>query len=456
MVKNLKIYCALFLCFCFITIGESSEVEEVFHWKEVIFEDLPFADDTLIGPYPYNIPSSNDVQGINYHAASGLMIATVGRLRPGVPSNLNAFCTSDYDEGTSPHLWGFPNYARNTLKASFYNQGRRLNSLRKNYYPSYFNHIYADYIREHDYTIVSVYYPHIDERCNRLFVLDTGYLHYSPTQNYDVQNPALLVYDLPLNGCRSRNFPLIRRVEIPNHLWTFKMGLDFISFDYQPKGSCEDLIVYISNVLDNSLVVYDYKRGDFWTFADESMKPILSESILFFKTFTYFIPLGITNVVLGYPDKNGDRNLYYSPGSSVTEYIVSTKLLKDKKASYKYNREDFTLIGYRGCGSEAYRQVFDPETGVIFFGESNSHRISCWNTRLPFNPDTIGVVFESDLLLFPSELFLDSEGFLWFLTNQLPLMFNSADILDTTEINSRLFRVKASEAVKGTICDNLY
>ncbi|XP_059611835.1 L-dopachrome tautomerase yellow-f-like [Phlebotomus argentipes] len=381
------------------------------------------------------------------------MITTVGRLRPGVPSTLNAFCLKDYEEGTSPHLWGFPNYERNTLKASFYNQGRVLASFRKNYYPAYYNHIYATYNRENDYTIINVYFPHVDERCNRLFALDTGYLRYSPTLSYDVQYPALLVYGLPANGCQTRNFPLIRRIEIPKHLWTLSLGFITVTLDYQPKGSCEDVILYICNTLDNSLVVYDYKRGDFWSFVDDSMKPILSQTAVYFKTFTFYVPLGLSNIVLGYPDKNGDRNAYYGPAASSVEYVVTTKLLKNKRAAYKYNREYFTPIGYRGCGAERFKQVFDPETGVIFFGEANSHRISCWNTRLPFNPDTIGVVFESDLLLYPADMFLDTEGFLWFLTDQLPIMYNTADFLDTSEINSRLFRVNAFEAIKGTICD---
>ncbi|XP_059611834.1 L-dopachrome tautomerase yellow-f-like [Phlebotomus argentipes] len=391
--------------------------------------------------------------GINHHAASGLMITTVARLRAGVPSTLNAFCLADYQQGTSPHLWGFPNYDRNTLQASFYNEGRKGHHNKNKYSGGYYNHFYGGYNRDNDYTIVSTYFPNVDERCNRLFVVDTGDLYYSPSISYNVQNPALLVYELPANGCQTRNFPLIRRVEIPNHLWNIKLGLDFINFDYQSKGSCDDVFLYITNDSDGVLIVYDYKRGEFWSFDDVSMKPVQAERFVTFEDKVYEFPLGIVSVGLGYLDKDGDRNVYFGTGSTEAEYLVSSRVLKNKKASYSSNPDDFKQIGYLGCNTQIFKHVFDPTTGVIFFGETNSKRISCWNTKLRLSPDTTGVVLESDLLLFPADMYIDSEGYLWFLGNHMPLIYLTEDPLDLTNVNSNVLRVKTTDAIRGTVCD---
>uniref|UniRef100_A0A1B0DIC2 Uncharacterized protein n=1 Tax=Phlebotomus papatasi TaxID=29031 RepID=A0A1B0DIC2_PHLPP len=120
-MKN-SVFCvffALFGCFCLVS-GYQSEVENVYYWREVLYENQPYSDYTLIGKYPYRIPGNNDITGIEYHAKSGLMVTTVGRIRPGIPSTLNAFCVADYDKGTSPYIWGFPDYEKNTLKPEFY------------------------------------------------------------------------------------------------------------------------------------------------------------------------------------------------------------------------------------------------------------------------------------------------------------------------------------------------
>ncbi|XP_055697008.1 L-dopachrome tautomerase yellow-f2-like [Phlebotomus papatasi] len=400
------------------------------------------------------------------------MLVTVARLRPGVPSNLNAFCVADYGKGTSPKLWGFPDFKRNTLKEYFYEKSYRTRKLTKRhdtYSAGYYNHFYGEQQDSqedvriantnnyfHDFSIISVYHPIVDDRCNRLFTLDTGVLSYGLTVTYNVKNPSITVYELPSNGCTSRKFPVIRRVDIPNHLWQFPVGFVHIALDYQSRGSCDDLFLYITNCFDNSIIVFDYLRGDFWSFTDSSMKPIAAQaSMVFGKSFNYEFNFGIMNVALGWPiDKAGNRKAYYAAGASLGEYAVSTKLLKNsKKAQNKYSEDDFHFIGYRGCDSQIDRQVFDHSTGVMFFGEMQSNKIRCWNTKLPLNPDTIGVVMESDALQYISEIFVDSEGYLWCHSCQLPIVYLSDSPLNTKKINSRTFRMKVLDVIKGTVCD---
>ncbi|XP_059612752.1 L-dopachrome tautomerase yellow-f-like [Phlebotomus argentipes] len=432
--------------------------------------------DTYIGPYKYNLPYNNDIIGIEYHHYSKLMFGIVVRLRPGVPSTLNAFCTTDYAKNSSPRYWGFPNYEVNQLKASYYGQtrdaGRQLEQKHSNYSAGYFNYFFGGsrhslqygtqkhykktYNSVDGFNIVSSHHLIVDNRCNRLYALDSGTLHYSATEIYTVQLPAILVFDLPLNGCQTRNFPVIRRVEIPGYLFNNPVGYNFLSLDQQPKGTCDDVYVYASNAFDNRVLVYDYKKNSFWNVEHTLMKPFIAESYMLFREdYNYQLPLGVVNIALGWPDKNGDRPAFFTPGSSQAQYVFSSKYLKNPKSfSYKHGFKDYiTLLGYRGCGSQAYREVFDESTGVMFFAEMQSNKLTCWNTALPISPDTVGVVFESEALQFISGLLIDPTGYLWFHSSQVPIDYLTQIPLDITDVNSRTFRIKVPDAISGTVCD---
>ncbi|GAB0094209.1 hypothetical protein DMENIID0001_094650 [Sergentomyia squamirostris] len=451
---------------------ENFRVQEVYNWKQVLYDNLPFDGSVNIAKYQYYIPENNDIVAFSHHAKSGLVLATVPRFRPGIPSSLNAFCTKDYPAGTSPRLWAFPDYKKNAIKAFYYgipHDDAYNQTTIKLYSAGYFNNFFGSqynaissnqqfpyqgyYSPLEDINIVSVYASHIDNYCNRLFVLDTGVLRYSSNEVYDVQKPAIVVFDLPDNGCETRKFPVIRRVEIPDHLWTNPIGFAGLTFDYTQK-SCDDLIIYVTNLFDYSLIAYDYKNGQFWSIKDPSLKPTIAESRLLFKdTYEYNIPLGVQSLTLGHSDESGNKIAYFAPVSSTSEFAVSTKVLRDaRNYSYKYTPGHFTLVGYRGCKSQSIHQVYDEITGVIFFAEAQSGRIRCWNTQHPLNPDTVGTVYESHKIHSASSIDIDSDGYLWFHTSQLPFMYTTSNPLNLFEINSRTFKVKTTEAIKDTVC----
>ncbi|GAB0086911.1 Six-bladed beta-propeller, TolB-like [Sergentomyia squamirostris] len=225
--------------------GFKGEVEEMYYWKKVIYENLPLDEDAYIGPYRYFTPTNNNVLGAGYHVSSGLMIVAMGRLRGGIPATLAAFCTSDYPKGTTLAIWGFPDYQKNSLKASFYEQSqnyyRKLETKTTNPDDTRkLSHIQRR--PREDFNIISVYYPNVDDQCDRLYVLDTGLLHYGSSYENSVQNPALIVFDLQPNCCLTRKFPLIRRIEIPNNLWKNPIGFQYVTPDYQGKD-CDDVIL---------------------------------------------------------------------------------------------------------------------------------------------------------------------------------------------------------------------
>ncbi|GAB0094206.1 Six-bladed beta-propeller, TolB-like [Sergentomyia squamirostris] len=454
-------------------LDNNYKLEEVYYWTHVSYENLPYDVNTYIGNYPYYIPENNDVLSASYHAQSGLMLSAVPRFRPGVPSTLNAFCVSNYPTGSSPRLWGFPDYNKNTLKPNFYGSPHddnnwKTNTTTKTYSSGYFNYFHSSQPyggvvnipsssvhRPYDFSIISTYHVKVDDRCNRAFIIDTGVLHYSSSVIYDVQRPAIVVFDLPADGCVTRQFPVVRRVDIPDHLWTNPVGFVYVTLDYQDKYSCDDVLLYITNVFDSSLIVYNYKTGDFWTLSAPPMYPIYAESTMIYKDFfTYTLPMGITNVALGHPDVEGNKIAYFAPGTGSVQYAVSTKVFKNAKSyPYNYNPGDFSLIGYRGCNSQHRLQLLDLTTNVMFYADGPSGKIRCWNPAYALSPDTMGIVFETNCFI--SDMNIDSSGYLWFHCSNMPFIYLSDAPLNLTEVNSKTYRVKVTEAIRGTVCDTL-
>ncbi|XP_055697717.1 L-dopachrome tautomerase yellow-f2-like, partial [Phlebotomus papatasi] len=305
--------------------------------------------------------------------------------------------------------------------------------------------------------IISVFHITVDEKCNRLFFMDNGNLQYYRNTTYLIQNPALWVFELPLNGCVTRKFPVIRRVELPNKI-TAKgaNGFMHVVLDYQSENTCDDLVLYITNAFYSYLTVYDYKKDQFWTFEHHTFQPVIAESHFIFRnTFDYDMPLGLFSLTLGYRDKYGDNIAYYTSVAGTAQYAVSTKLLKDRtKSPANFNPDDFRIMGYRGCNHEPLRSVIDYTYGVMFTSEVQSNEIRCWNINKPLNPDNIDVVYKSDKLFFGPQMFIDSRGYLWFESSHIPVLYFSDIPLDLNQVNGRLFRIKVSDAIRGTVCED--
>ncbi|XP_059611730.1 L-dopachrome tautomerase yellow-f2-like [Phlebotomus argentipes] len=421
------------------------------------------------------------------------MVVVIVRIRPGVPTSLAAFCASDYSEGSSPKIWGFPNYEINALRDSDFiggpdEEGRKFHSKPNkyhhgqsyytNYGGNYQNYHHGHYQSSHQQVqvpiyqspitkppppqestdrIISVCYLTMDEKCNRLFTMDNGHLYYYHNTTYLIKNPTLTVIGIPSNGCKTRNFPIIRLAEFPDSIAARgSYGFMVSTLDYQESGSCDDLFVYIANAFSSYLTVYDYKNDDFWYFDHETFFPVIAEShFVFDRTYYYDLPLGMYSIALGYADKYGDRTAYYTTVASTAQYKVSTRVLKDRRRSpTNYNNDDFSIMGHRGCGHESCRTAIDYAHGVMFYAEVQSNQIRCWKINKPLNPDNVDVVYESDDLLYGINIFIDSWGYLWFHTCYIPILFTSDEPLNLQNINSRTFRMRVTDAIRGTICED--
>ncbi|XP_055680090.1 L-dopachrome tautomerase yellow-f2-like [Lutzomyia longipalpis] len=479
-------------------------VEEVFQWKKVEFENLPQPENSYVGPYPYYIPENVDVTSAGgYHPASGLFLTITARFRPGIPTSFGAFCVHEYKYlGSSPKIWGFPNYEMNAFRPEDFaggsleeNQGSKtknnaeelrilenpLNATknkdedeeRKGYknknqdhgsygnnpvvqIPIYSKPTYPVAQTKDNTRIISVFYTIIDEKCNRALFMDNGQVVYYRNTTYRIQKPAILVVDLPIDGCETRNFPIFRRSEIPRRI--AQKGPDGYmapAIDYQ-SDSCDDFFLYIPNGFYNFFLVYDYKRDEFWAFDHESFLPVVAESFFVFrKTFHYDLPIGAFAVSLGFPDKYGDRLAYYTQMAGTAQFSVSTRVLKNRRKSPEnYSKYDFRIMGYRGSGHQAMRTAIDYTYGVMFYSEVQSTQIRCWNIHKPLIPDNIVVVFQSKKVQMGIYIAVDSLGYLWFHSSHIPIDYTTAIPLNLEEVNSRTFRMKIEDAIRGTVCEN--
>ncbi|XP_055693544.1 L-dopachrome tautomerase yellow-f2-like [Lutzomyia longipalpis] len=453
----------------------------VFQWNQVEYENLPQPADSLVGPYQYFIPENNDIVGLGYHPASGLMFAVLDRLRPGIPASIAAFCINGLKIGSSPKFWAFPNFEIQALRAEdFEGKSRQveeilqLNDSSTNQGP--INYIWPQPIRpiyatppkpptpitpipvdnSSDFRIISTFEVVVDEKCNRALFVDAGMVEYYNV-SFVIQKPALVIYDLPFDGCENRTFQAIRRVEFPNNLATMNPFTNFhMTLDYQ-SSDCDDLYIYIANFCGHFLVVYDYKTNEFWYYTGHpSFQPIAAESyIVYDETLDFILQAGIYSVALSFPDRYGNRIAYYIAGASTAQYAVSTKVLKNRtKSPRNYHPNDFRIYGYRGSNTQTSRMVFDYTNRVIFYAELQSRRVSCWNVNKPLNPDNIGVVFETDQPFFPLSMFIDSRGYLWFSTGRLPYMYFTNNPIDLSKTNFYFFRIKIRDVINGTVCEN--
>ncbi|XP_055693425.1 L-dopachrome tautomerase yellow-f2-like [Lutzomyia longipalpis] len=333
---------------------------------------IVYLNNSYVGPYKYNDAENTIIVSSGYHPASELMIVTFLRVRPGVPLAVGAFCMKDNTPGSIAKIWGFPNTESNTLRASDF-----------------------DFENEEDtediQRIISVYHITIDEKCNRVFFVDTGMLNYKDNESFDIQKSALWVLGLPENGCETRNFPLIRRIEMPEGITKKgKDGFMHVVLDYQTSGECDDLFLYITNTFFSYLVVYDYKNDEFWTINHEAFQPNENE-----------------------------------------------------------------LVGNRGANHQSLKTIIDEKSGIMFYAEVQSNQIRCWNIHKLLNPDNIEVIYEAEEEFdFVAQMFIDSKGFLWFESTKIPIVYASDLPLDLTHSNNKIFRVNINDAIKGTICEN--
>ncbi|GAB0088326.1 Six-bladed beta-propeller, TolB-like [Sergentomyia squamirostris] len=302
------------------------------------------------------------------------------------------------------------------------------------------------------YHFISIYYMLLNEACSRLFFIDTGILEY-PDGNVICRRPVLWGFDI--NSCDSSTLDQspVLKVTIPDKVYNYAGGLLSMSVDVY--GTCNEFAVYITNPVDERIVVYDNVKRSFWYFSHKTFKPYAENDYLFaYSQATDSFNLGVLGIALGTPNKYSYRTVYYAPLSSVALFDTSSKVLRDKsQAPGDPSSSDFSFIGYRGPLSEVVSMTFDGTSQVLFFIHALSPSVSCWNTNTELTSDNVVTLFSDDNVKYGVDFHIDDQRDLWIMMSDTIYGLTGDDVLLENPIDFRVYRGNIDDMIHGTACD---
>ncbi|KAI5634340.1 major royal jelly protein domain-containing protein [Phthorimaea operculella] len=338
------------------------------------------------------------------------LFVSVPRWRAGIPATLN-YIPLDAPYDPSPKLTPYPSWQANEL-------GNCASGLTTVY------RIKAD-------------------KCDRLWVLDTGTYGYDPNVT-NVCPYSLNVYDLKTDR-RIRRY-VFRPEDIVADTFIANIALDIGS-------NCDDAFAYFSDELGYGLIAYSWELNKSWRFSHDYFRPdpLRGDFNIGGLNFQWGAEgiFGITASPIG---SDGYRQLYFSPLASHTEFAVSTRVLRNESAvtgSY----HEFRVVGDRGQNGHTTAHVMS-EGGMKLFALIDQNAIGCWNSALPHKPQNIAVVDKDDNgLLFPCDVKIVNEAEVWVLSDRMSQFLESEFGLDYSDINFRIYTAPLNTLIAGTVCE---
>ncbi|KYM96188.1 Major royal jelly protein 1, partial [Cyphomyrmex costatus] len=279
----------------------------------------------------------------------------------------------------------------------------------------------------------------IDE-CNRLWVVDSGRVMMKA-----VCPTKILIFDLATDQ-------LIHKYVVPDDQVLYgKAGLVTPIVDVGK--TCLDTYLYVADVDQNGLVIYDLYRDYSWRVnntrgnafgPDEDAMNITIAGEWFDLTDG---TLGMSLSPFGYFNH---RYLYFNSLASYYQKYTDTFSLKQSKF-----REPVIFQSNYKRASQAGVQATS-RRGVIFFQLVQLTAIACWDIGKPFTPENVVIIAQDEeTLQYVSGIKVITnragEEELWFNTNRLQKTINMS--LKPTEINFRLIRGKVDDIIRGTNCE---
>ncbi|KAL1138491.1 hypothetical protein AAG570_008554 [Ranatra chinensis] len=390
-------------------LGLNTKLREVFRWKQLDYE-FPTEEARQAA-----IQSGNFIQEHNLPLGievwNDKVFITVPRWRPGVPSSLNWVPINGEE---SPKLRPYPDWKFNEVQG---------NGTQK---------------------VVNTFRVRADV-CDRLWVIDCGLVDILG-QAKPIWSTKLLVFDL-------KSDTLIRSYTLKESDTRPKSFFANVVVDVTP-DDCENAHAYLPDLGSNALVVYSWAENDSWRVKHHyfHFDPLFGDFNIGGVNFQWTD--GIFGVALSPVLADGYRKLYFHPLSSINEFVVSTKIVKNKTiASDSYHA--YKLLGNRGADSQATASFLDESSGVVFYTQVNKNAVGCWNSyAFPdnYSPLTNAIVAaDNETMVFPNDLKVDRNSNLWVLTDRLPTFMYKR--LDTKDVNFRVLMAPVQEAIKGTVCE---
>lgn len=290
------------------------------------------------------------------------------------------------------------------------------------------------------YNFISIHRPMFDG-CGRLWFIDTGSLEYDPKPVL-YKEPTLWAFNVRRNTTSGElDSSLYLRYKLTGSSYR---GLRSLVVDIHT--DCHFFHVYIPNQVDNKIVVYSSRKQTHWFFEHPVLKAVVSEPA----------PLpggqGVSALSLGKKDRHGFRPVFITIASSLAQYKVSSRLLRDSSSSPdEFDFLRFHVLGYKKTGDYTTATAFDFKSNVLFMTTFPKTTFNCWNSRKYLNPDSVGTLFTNSLPLNGRDVQVDREGNVLFLTNNVDTFTNSMAL--GTGANFQVYKFDTLELVKGSICD---
>uniref|UniRef100_A0AAG5DSA2 Protein yellow n=1 Tax=Anopheles atroparvus TaxID=41427 RepID=A0AAG5DSA2_ANOAO len=381
-----------------------------YQWSEIDFEFSSAADrQEALGSKRY-IPANVIPVGLEVYKKR--LFLTLPRWKEGIPASL-AYINLNETTTQSPRLHPYPSWSAH----------KRINE--------------ADAPE-----IVSPFRIRAD-RCGRLWVLDTGVEEL--LGNTTISSPtSLLVYDL-------HNDNLLRRYSFPaDHLKENSFYANIAVED----TDCEDTFAYSADLGSPGLVVYSWKQQESWRIKHHYFHPDPLAGNYNISGINFQWDDGLFGIALK-PQPDGYSTLFFHPLSSLNEFSVSTKVLRNQTyaTDAAANYHEFKVLGSRGPNGQAGVAFVDQKTGVIFYALPNLNAVTCWKTsNRAYTIKSLGRVYMSTVdMVFPNDVKVDDEGNLWVLSDRLhQYMYDSLNRNDT---NFRILTATVKDAIQNTACD---
>lgn len=381
--------------------GVLNDLRVAFRWKQMDYEWPEGLNDSRRQAPLYqqknNLPLGLEVAGDR-------LFITVPRWKHGVPATLNYVWLNDSRE--SPPLNPFPSWSAHESNPP---------------------------------EIVSTFRVRAD-RCNRLWVLDSGMT--DALDNPEALTPpTLLVYDLT-------NDSLLRKYVIPE---TQRNAQSLFANIAVEDYACDDAYGYLGDLGGPGMVVYSWKANDSWLVKHPSFEAVPEASEFNVTGIKFEWSDGLFGMALA-PGADGFSRMYYHPLSSLEEYAVNTSVLRDSRfVNDPDAQREFRRLGKRGSDGQSSVSFFDPDTGVLLYALTNLNAIACWRPQDVFSVRDQGIVYhDSVTMVFPNDLKVDRKGNVWVLSDRLPTFMYAE--LDPEDYNFRVFTGPVRQAINGTAC----
>lgn len=287
----------------------------------------------------------------------------------------------------------------------------------------------------------------IDE-CDRLWVLDSGKIDITddPLQ---ICPPTIFVFDLYTDE-------LIRAYPLPSEQIKEDSLYSNIVVDVR-NGECDRAVAYAADVWRFGLVVYDFHNDSSFRIQHHYFFPDPLSSRYNLHGLEFHWTDGLFGIALTPVDVNNEKTMFFHPMSSFREFAVPLSALKDRKTA-EDSPEKFVPVGKpraKDYGHSSGSSI--DRNGVMFFNMVTRDSVWCWDTRKEYIPQNLGVVGSSNVsLVFPNDVRMDHEEDqnVWILSNKLPMYLYG--YMNKDEVNFRILRASAKEAVRNTVCDPDY